>query len=137
MSACTPCCPMGRGFVRSACVKQSMVGNVVEKESKHLLKTTFPWGCATPIQSYWNSHSSECKKLIVADSYMGDVFTYVAFGILGQSTRTHWKPPYVLMHIWSFVQLFCLVAHSSISVVERRQGTQLSSCPNLLHTFCS
>lgn len=56
--------------------------------------------------------------MIIDNAYIGDVLTYVAFGILGQSTRTHWKPPYVLMHIWSFVQLFCLVAHSSMSVME-------------------
>lgn len=33
------------------------------------------------------------------NTHIGDVFTYVALGILGQSTRTHWKPPYVLMHM--------------------------------------
>lgn len=137
VSACTPCCPVDRGFVRNACAKQSMVGNVVENESKHLLKKMTEWPRsrgAVRLQSKATGINIWMWKL---DSYMGDVFTYVAFGILGQSTRTHWKPPYVLMHIWSFVQLFCLVAHSSISVVERRQGTQLSSCPNLLHAFSS
>lgn len=57
----------------------------------------------------------EIIENIKDDAHIGDVLTYVALGILGQSTRTHWKPPYVLMHIWSFVQLFCLVAHSSMS----------------------
>lgn len=136
VSACTPCCPVDRGFVRSACAKQSMVGNLIKKGVKASFEENVPAGLCISNQKQLEL-PSECKNFTVADSYMGDVFTYVAFGILGQSTRTHWKPPYVLMHIWSFVQLFCLVAHSSISVAEHRQGTQLSSCHNLLHTFCS
>lgn len=61
-------------------------------------------------------------NLIKDNAHIGDVLTYVALGILGQSTRTHWKPPYVLMHIWSFVQLFCLVAHSSMSVRKHQHS---------------
>lgn len=58
----------------------------------------------------------DVKTVTEDNAHIGDVLTYVALGIFGHSTRTHWKPPYVLMHIWSFVQLFCLVAHSSMSV---------------------
>lgn len=63
-----------------------------------------------------------CKKITKDNAHIGDVLTYVALGILGQSTRTHWNPPYVLTHIWSFVQLFCLVAHSSMSVRKQQHN---------------
>lgn len=66
-----------------------------------------------------------CDKIIKDNAHIGDVLTYVALGILGQSTRTHWKPPYVLMHIWSFVQLFCLVVHSSMSVIKHQHSKTL------------
>lgn len=76
----------------------------------------------------YNAEFPSCLDLkkIKDNAHMGDVLTYVALGILGQSTRTHWKLPYVLMHVWSFVQLFCLVAHSSISV-ERYQQSEIQA----------
>lgn len=110
----TPCCPRDRGYVHSAWKKKWKLRN--EKLSDLIPMVLCISNEKSLIFGQWG------VNLIKDNAHIGDVLTYVALGILGQSTRTHWKPPYVLMHIWSFVQLFCLVAHSSMSVRKHQHS---------------